>query len=40
MDYEFPSYVSEEAQNFINKFLKINPKHRIDLYDALKHNWI
>lgn len=40
LDYDYPSYVTESAQKFINKFLLKNPKKRIDLSDALRDPWI
>ena len=40
LDIRFPSYVSEEAQDFIRKLLVINPKDRMPLSEVNKHPWI
>lgn len=40
VDLHFPPFVSEGARDLISKLLRHNPKHRIDLKDAMEHPWI
>ncbi|XP_033009473.1 aurora kinase A [Lacerta agilis] len=40
VEYKFPPFVTEGAQNLISKLLKHNPFHRLPLEEVLKHQWI
>lgn len=40
VDYIFPSYVNDLAQDFIDGFLKYSPAERMPLSEAKKHPWI
>nr|XP_034978934.1 aurora kinase A isoform X1 [Zootoca vivipara]XP_034978935.1 aurora kinase A isoform X1 [Zootoca vivipara] len=40
VEYKFPPFVAEGAQNLISKLLKHNPFHRLPLEEVLKHPWI
>ena len=38
-DYVIPSYLSKDAQDILNKILKINPEERLTINDIKKHPW-
>ncbi len=38
--FDFPSWLSKEAQDFITRLLKRNPAQRMTLETALNHEWI
>jgi len=40
VDFKFPSYVHELAQNFVTALLKRKPEDRMALQEAKKHPWI
>lgn len=40
LKYEFPSFVSSGARNFIKQLLQLNPKNRLPLKEILEHPWI
>ena len=37
--YSFPNFLSEEAKDFISRFLKLDPYSRIDIQQAENHAW-
>lgn len=40
MKYEFPTEMSLEVQDLINRLLQYDPTKRISLENVLKHEWI
>ena len=38
-DYVIPNYLSKDAQDILNKILKINPEERLTINDIKKHPW-
>lgn len=40
LDYTFPDFLSDLAKDFITKLLKIDPADRMNLEEALAHEWI
>ena len=38
-DYIIPNYLSQYAQDILNKILKINPEERLTINDIKKHPW-
>ena len=40
VQYEFPNYVSRNARDFISRLLVFDPSKRMQLADAIEHNWI
>lgn len=38
-DYKIPPYVSEQCANLIYMLLRVDPKKRITLEEAMKHTW-
>ncbi|XP_069113543.1 aurora kinase C-like isoform X2 [Argopecten irradians] len=40
VDLQFPTYVSNSAQNLISQLLRHDPKQRISLDRVLKHHWV
>eukprot|EP00051_Salpingoeca_urceolata_P004512 m.65527 g.65527 ORF g.65527 m.65527 type:complete len:381 (+) comp13671_c0_seq1:430-1572(+) len=40
VDLRFPSFLGEQARDFISKLLKYHPAERMRLHDVLSHPWI
>ena len=40
LDYQFPSHVSKDAQDFISKLLVLDPSKRMPLSEVNNHPWI
>lgn len=40
VEFKFPSYVSEEAQDLVRRLLVYSPKDRLSLEEVLEHPWI
>lgn len=38
--YQIPSWLSKEARSMISGMLQVNPKHRANIQQLLKHPWI
>lgn len=38
--YHMPSYLSRDARSMISSMLQVNPKHRANIQQLLKHPWI
>lgn len=38
--YHIPSWLSKEARSMIASMLQVNPKHRANIQQLLKHPWI
>ena len=40
VEFEYPSFISREAQHFIGSLLRKDPNNRITLKDVFNHSWI